>query len=1275
MHSQIDRMDKSEEFLRLDSEMIESGAGKLMQSINLTNTKTFIDTSNKGDNKLLSNDHSIFGYRINFTGDIDSHSSGILLKSLSDSIFSGVFPVPNMLRDLRQLIKTLIWGIKQIVSHLLSGRFNTSEPYTQREIFTVSEIEYLKKYFRLGLESIKIFFINNNLPKPINQVLDHEGSKDKKKKQENDSKDDTEQKEILELFASSFISLGHSLFKSIICIHIDFIVEISIKDSVFLSVIQFYLSNSSLTSSILDVLLNYSISRLPYLSHPISNLVQPLTSRSKKNNLIINNSQRSSVILRIFKMSFTSLNIHPENEKVLRPRLNSIIHLCLRYAHKSRVSVNYYFVLKTLFKSISGGKFDNSYQELSSSIPLILSGLLQLLERTNHETVQNIIIELCLTMPTRLQTLIKHLPILLSLLIRALNSKGELPNLGLRTFEFWIENIGLEDLKRSIDAKSGLQKKLMNGICIHLKPAPYPYGMLALRILGKLGGINRNFLRDVQLNLSQNKINKNYSHSQKIKLNISSMKDNKLLVSNLELHHYLEVAVEIMNKLYSKAPVEAEIFSLLSTYPEIQENILTEPSNDYSDQKDKPSESFLILDNSISNIPNDDSLSKYMKKLNSETNSLLLNGSDKIKSSSLNMIFLYISQSSYFKNIKQQSIFESYETCVESILNLLPENSSNTKSNFDSETNLMYRLIFTLLVSSSDFTLKHRIFEFLSGFCFHFSWILNSSKHNHKDSYVDIKSNIFFIVHRSIFACLSDFRPLIYQVGVKFLHMWIHYINYLPENQTIDGINDTQELLKDIFEDLVIQVEFSSSSTKYPNRMAAIRIIDEMLKLFNYTWVQQYSYRLIYSIFNFIKNIDFQFSITSSTDALSVLERFINSSPFLAIQTEEINELFVFLIKSFIHHNTLTRLASKWSMLTIAKLKSLNLIDIFNLHSDLFNTEIVNFDNLSLPILENLPRISCISYLLCKGFKIVGIENIFDYLSSILEISDKFDNYPIDKTNGFRTFNCIYEEFVPDENLSLELSYFPEKVPFEIQVSLLCIKFISGVLLYNSEALFKEKYNGLGKKCISFLIKSLAVPWTEVVSEANHTLHMVLNNDIFSTTFSNFCPRESVLENIQPILNSLQNWQTLTVPLLKGIECAIKLVNDKSLTYLKDNIIKILNIWLNPLNFNENTIWIPGEEQNIAAAIMNLFSILPIISTDFPNESLYTEYISQLFYEFYNLVVKLEKTRTRYFIQNSIESPFIVPLLDFIVKYPAECIKIVILPSSIYQDEVNYHSI
>lgn len=38
--------------------------------------------------------------------------------------------------------------------------------------------------------------------------------------------------------------------------------------------------------------------------------------------------------------------------------------------------------------------------------------------------------------------------------------------------------------------------ELMEGLSTHLRPAPYPYGLLTLRLLGKLGGKNRRFLRD-----------------------------------------------------------------------------------------------------------------------------------------------------------------------------------------------------------------------------------------------------------------------------------------------------------------------------------------------------------------------------------------------------------------------------------------------------------------------------------------------------------------------------------------------------------------------------------------------------------------------------------------------------------------------------------------------------------------------------------------------------------------------------------------------------------
>ena len=43
-------------------------------------------------------------------------------------------------------------------------------------------------------------------------------------------------------------------------------------------------------------------------------------------------------------------------------------------------------------------------------------------------------------------------------------------------------------------AHGGSLGALLPAVCAHLRPFPYPYGTLALRILGKLGGRNRHFI-------------------------------------------------------------------------------------------------------------------------------------------------------------------------------------------------------------------------------------------------------------------------------------------------------------------------------------------------------------------------------------------------------------------------------------------------------------------------------------------------------------------------------------------------------------------------------------------------------------------------------------------------------------------------------------------------------------------------------------------------------------------------------------------------------------
>ena len=51
------------------------------------------------------------------------------------------------------------------------------------------------------------------------------------------------------------------------------------------------------------------------------------------------------------------------------------------------------------------------------------------------------------------------------------------------------------------------QGELMRSLYHHLKPAPYPYGMLALRILGKMGGQNRSYLQSEHIYPSTSTMN------------------------------------------------------------------------------------------------------------------------------------------------------------------------------------------------------------------------------------------------------------------------------------------------------------------------------------------------------------------------------------------------------------------------------------------------------------------------------------------------------------------------------------------------------------------------------------------------------------------------------------------------------------------------------------------------------------------------------------------------------------------------------------------------
>jgi transformation/transcription domain-associated protein len=208
---------------------------------------------------------------------------------------------------------------------------------------------------------------------------------------------------------------------------------------------------------------------------------------------------KSTALLQLFERILKSLSSFPGNESIVRRHLRRIVVVCLRSSVEDARGWpdNYCMLLRYIFRSISAGKFEDSYKELLPLIPAVLNGLYRVMTCSKDTVIRYTAIELCLTIPARLSSLLPHMNLLLRVIIPALDSNsGDLVNLGLRTLEFWVDNLNPLFLVPEISKQTEVFTSLMQALSRHLRPAPYPYGLLTLRLLGKLGGRNRQFLRE-----------------------------------------------------------------------------------------------------------------------------------------------------------------------------------------------------------------------------------------------------------------------------------------------------------------------------------------------------------------------------------------------------------------------------------------------------------------------------------------------------------------------------------------------------------------------------------------------------------------------------------------------------------------------------------------------------------------------------------------------------------------------------------------------------------
>jgi transformation/transcription domain-associated protein len=379
--------------------------------------------------------------------------------------------------DNKFLFKNLLHGLKNLFYQLrtcnpprVKEEIDTAQvPPNWNEVsfgYCAEEVEVLIKLFREGAQVFRYYGVDKSEAKNLSpsELLanQHMVSSDK------------EEKELLESFATVFHYIDPATFHEIFHSEIPRLYEMMFEHSALIHIPQFLLASEATSPSFCGMLLQFLMERLEDIGTA--------------------DVTKSSILLRLFKLSFMAVTLfHHQNEPVLLPHVSKIIIKSIELSKTAEEPTNYFLLLRSLFRSIGGGRFEHLYKEILPLLEMLLDVLNNLLLAASKPQERDLFVELSLTVPARLSNLLPHLSYLMRPLVVALGAGSDLVGQGLRTLELCVDNLTAEYLDPIM---APVIDEIMAALWEHLQPNPYSHfhAHTTMRILGKLGGRNRKFL-------------------------------------------------------------------------------------------------------------------------------------------------------------------------------------------------------------------------------------------------------------------------------------------------------------------------------------------------------------------------------------------------------------------------------------------------------------------------------------------------------------------------------------------------------------------------------------------------------------------------------------------------------------------------------------------------------------------------------------------------------------------------------------------------------------
>lgn len=217
-----------------------------------------------------------------------------------------------------------------------------------------------------------------------------------------------EEKEVIDSLGGIFTLLHPLTLKEIFTQTIDFIIERTTNNTnIPLLLANYFLAFAVTSCTFATILIEYLINKMEVMGQ--------------------SDIDKSNLYLKLFKLVFGSVSVlATENEKMLKPHLHSLVTKSLDLALKSNEPYNYFLLLRALFRSIGGGNHDLLYEEFLPLLPVLLQNLNELQTGHHKQYLKDLFVELCLTVPVRLSSLLPYLPMLMDPLVSSLNGSQTL---------------------------------------------------------------------------------------------------------------------------------------------------------------------------------------------------------------------------------------------------------------------------------------------------------------------------------------------------------------------------------------------------------------------------------------------------------------------------------------------------------------------------------------------------------------------------------------------------------------------------------------------------------------------------------------------------------------------------------------------------------------------------------------------------------------------------------------------------------------------------------